>query len=139
MSVLALSAATDTYPDPTFTNTSLPFGSSPSGKTGFTFPNNPAGLVYAVINMGSTGSNFTVVGQMGASNVGPTALTVSVPNIIGPFDPSKFSDSAGLVHVNLSSVTGVTGIGVVIIPAKSGFYSNPLHNPLESVAGAPDS
>jgi hypothetical protein len=139
MSLLALSAATAYYPDPTFTNLTLPGGTAPTGKTGFTFPNSPAGLVYAVINMGSSASNYTIVGVNGAS-VGPTALTTSAPNIIGPFNPGLYSNSSGLVTIDLSSVTGITGVAVVMIPALGSLSGgNPLHNPFESVAGAPDS
>lgn len=140
MTLLALGTPSVKVPDPTFTTPALPAGTSPSGNTGFTFVNSPRGQVYAVINMGSTASNYTVVGVGGASSVGPKALTVSVPNVIGPFDPALYSSSAGLVTINLSSVTGITGVAAVIMPAGAappGFSA--LHNPFESTAGANDS
>lgn len=125
MSLLALSAATETFPDPTSVNITIPAGTAPTGKTGFTYPN--TGKVYAIVNMGSTPSNYTVVGQNGTANVGPTALTTSVPNFLGPFAPGEYNNSSGLTQVNLSSVTGITGIAVVIDPGSAGV--DPLHNP----------
>lgn len=140
MTLLALGTPTVKVPDPTFTTPVLPAGTSPSGNTGFTFRNTPHGQVSVVVNMGSTASNYTVVGQNGAANVGPSALTVSVPNVLGPFDPALYSTSAGLVQINLSSVTGITGVAAVIIPSggpPAGFDA--LHNPFESTDGATDS
>lgn len=140
MTLLALGTPSVKVPDPTFTTPALPAGTSPSGNTGFTFPNNPRGQVYAVVNMGSTASNYTIVGVGGVANVGPKALTVSVPNLIGPFDPALYSSAAGLVTINLSSVTGITGVAAVIMPAGSppaGFGA--LHDPFELTAGANNS
>jgi hypothetical protein len=140
MSLLALSTPSVKVPDPTFTTPALPAGTSPGANTGFTFPNTPHGLVYAVVNMGSTAANYTVVGQNGNASVGPKALTVSVPNVIGPFDPALYSNSSGLVQINLSSVTGITGVAAVIMPAGTPITTfDELHNPFEATDGATDS
>lgn len=140
MTLLALGTPATKVPDPTYTTPALPAGTSPAGNTGFTFRNTPHGQVYAVINMGSTATNYTIVGQNGAASVGPKALTVSVPNVIGPFDPALYSNSAGLVEIDLSQVTGITGVAAVIFPAGTPVPTyDALHNPFESVDGATDS
>lgn len=140
MTLLALGTPTVKVPDPTYTTPALPAGSSVAGKTGFTFRNTPRGQVFAVIQMGSTATNYTIVGQNGAASVGPSALTVSVPNVIGPFDPDLYSNSSGLVEIDLSQVTGITGVAAVIMPvgAETVTYSA-AHNPFESTDGATDS
>jgi len=140
MALLALGTPTTKVPDPTFATPVLPAGSSVAGKTGFTFRNTPRGQVFAVINMGSTATNYTIVGQNGAASVGPSALTVSVPNVIGPFDPALYSNSSGLVEIDLSQVTGITGVAAVIMTSAgppSGFDA--LHNPFQATDGATDS
>lgn len=140
MTLLALGTPTVKVPDPTFTTPVLPAGTAPTGKTGFTFRNTPRGEVAAVVNMGSTATNYTVIGQNGAANIGPSALTVSVPNVLGPFDPALYSNSAGLVEIDLSQVTGITGVAAVIMPAggpPAGFSA--LHSPFEAIDGATDS
>jgi hypothetical protein len=139
MALLALAAPTVYLPDPTYTTFVLPAGTSPGANTGFTFPNNPAGLVYAVINMGSTVVTATVVSTLaGTSNI-TALLTISVPNFIGPFDPAKYSSAAGLVTINLSVVTGITGVAAVIMSASVLNSYRALHNPFEMTAGAQDS
>jgi hypothetical protein len=140
MTLLALGTPTVKVPDPTFATPVLPAGSSVAGKTGFTFRNTPRGQVFAVINMGSTATNYTIVGQNGAASVGPSALTVSVPNVIGPFDPALYSTSGGLVEIDLSQVTGITGVAAVIMTSAGPPPTfSALHSPFEATDGATDS
>src|SRR5258708_5259201 len=104
MALLALGAPTVYVPDPTYATLTLPAGTAIGANTGFTYVNSPGGLVYAVVQMGSTATTYTVVNTAGGANLGPSPLTVSAANLLGPFDGAKYSNSSGLVTVNLSQV-----------------------------------
>jgi len=144
MAVLALTAASVYISDVTLASgVTLPASENAlTGKTGVTFPNQPAGAVVLRVVVGGAGAgNVTVNGQ----NKNPNkviAVSNSTVYIFGPFDPALYSDQSGLVHVDFSVVTG-NSVGVYRIPAIAGVVttvgaSSTLHNPFESVTGASD-
>lgn len=139
MALLALAAATANISNTDFANTALPAAETAlSANTGVTFPNDPEGLVICRIVIGASGAgNATLLGQLGAANV-VKALSNSNVYLWGPFDPALYSNSAGLVQINFSVLTG-NSVGVYLLPALHPLASyRALHNPFELVHGASD-
>lgn len=140
MTTLALSAATVTFPDPTFANFAWPTGTAVSTNTTITFPNSPDGLVCLAINVGSTATTYSVTGYNGDAGLSDVEFYSSVWNLIGPFDPALYSGKTGLVTVTLSQTTGLGNAAVVILPAPAPLVTmRALHNPFETGAGYADS
>jgi hypothetical protein len=139
MALLALPAATVNISDPAFGTTALPAAETAlTGNTGVTFPNDPDGLVVVRIVIGGAGAgNATIVGNLGAANV-VKAVSNSTIYIWGPFDPSLYSNNAGLVQINFSVVTG-NSAGVYLLPALHPLTTmRALHNPFQMIHGASD-
>lgn len=93
-----------------------------SAVTGVSFPN--TGREFLAIINGSTASTATV--NLGVTVEGqsvtpftevlPTSNTA--PQFLGPFPPSHFNQSDGTVHIDLSSITGLT-VALLQLPGVS--------------------
>jgi hypothetical protein len=141
MALLALTAPTGYIADATLAaGIILPASeTSLASNTGLTFPNSPSGLVLLRVVVGSGGAgNLTFVSPSNSSNNVVTAVANSTSYLFGPFSQALFGNSAGLVQVNFSVVTG-NSAGVYLIDAATPLAAyRTLHNPFEKVAGTPD-
>lgn len=134
MSVVALSAPSTAFGG--LSGLAIPAsGTTLAGNTGFTVPNN--GLVMIVAFIGASGAgNWQFLTQRGASQPAAIAVSNSTNYIFGPFDPVLYSDSAGLLNVTTSVVTG-NSVAAYVLQSTASFRA--VHNPFQNNLTLPDS
>lgn len=139
MAVQALGTPTVYYPDPTYTTLATPTGTAYTGG-GLTFVNNPAGLVALMVLTQTGASTITVAAYHGSTAIsGVNMATLGKYYLIGPFDPSVYSDTSGLVHVTFGTDANINTVLAVILPASMPATTyRATHNPLETQVGAAD-
>lgn len=140
MTVQALGTPTVYFPDPTFTTLAMPTGTAYTGG-GLTFVNSPAALVSLMVLTQTGAVTVTVAAQSGhTTGVNAVSLGTAVKYyLVGPFDPTVYSDASGLVHVTFGTDANVNTVLAVILPASmQQLTMRATHCPMETVVGSGD-